>query len=87
MQRVANQNFPLDNRRHLLLAFTKPKVTLQVACFHAAHKRPEVSHALVGSHVLVVAGRIRYGSVVDGGSNAAADTRCDGREISKQRYT
>lgn len=58
MQRVANQDFPLDNRRNLLLALTKSKVTLQVARFHAAHTGSEVSHALVGSHVLVVAGRM-----------------------------
>lgn len=73
MQSVANQNFSLNNRRHLLLALTKPKVTLQVARLHAAHKCPEICHALVGSHVLVVAGRIQSGPMVGGGSNAVAD--------------
>lgn len=56
MQSVADQNLPLDDRGHLLLALSEPKVTLQVARLHAAHKGPEVSHALVGSDVLVVTG-------------------------------
>lgn len=85
MQRVANENFPLDNRRHLLLALTKPKVTLQVARFHAAYKGPEVSHALVGGHVLVVAGRIQSGSMVEGGVKRSGRHRVggDGRENSR----
>lgn len=54
---MTNENFVLDNRRHLLLALSQPQTALEVGRLDAAHERPEIRHALVRHDVLVVAVR------------------------------
>lgn len=54
-QGVADEYSILQDRRHFLLALAQTQTALEVVRLDAAHEGPEVRHALVGGHVLVVA--------------------------------
>lgn len=55
-QRVADENLVLQNRRHFLLALPQAQPSLEMGRLDAANEGSEVCDALVGGHVLVVAG-------------------------------
>lgn len=57
LQGVADEHSTLQYRRHFLLALAQAQTTLEMVRLDAAHESAEVRHALVGSHVLVVADR------------------------------
>lgn len=55
-QSVTDENLVLQNRRHFFLALPEAHPSLEVVCLDAANEGSEVCNALVGGHVLVVAG-------------------------------
>lgn len=54
-QGMADEDPVLQNRRNFLLALAKAQAALEVLRLHTAHEGPEIRHAFIWGHVLVVA--------------------------------